>query len=76
MYEYDCDKVKLQFTSNTVIICNVPKTLVNMDPYNSLWDDIHKNLVGSRGVFMIIIDDLFEGHSENEETSLGLSQKI
>ena len=47
-----------------------------MNPYNSLEADIHKDLVGSRGKFALVIDDRREDHSENEETILGRSQTI
>ena len=32
MYDYGCNKVKLKFTRNTVIVCNLSKALVTMDP--------------------------------------------
>ena len=56
MYESDCDKVKLQFGRNTVISSGVLKSLVTIDPYDSLEDDIHKDLVGSRGSFVMVIN--------------------
>ena len=68
--------VKLQFTMNAVIGCNGLKALVTMDPYNSLRENIHKDIVGSRGAFMMAIDTWREDHSENEETIFGRYQKI
>ena len=53
MYESDCDKVKFQFLSNMVIVCNVSKVLVTMDPYISLEANIHKYLVGSIVAFIL-----------------------
>ena len=47
-----------------------------MDPYNSFEANMCKDLVGSGGAFMLVIDDRFEDHSENEETILGRSQTI
>ena len=41
MYEFDCDKVKLNITRNKVIGCNGSKALVTMDLYNSLKANIH-----------------------------------
>ena len=55
MYEYDCDKVKLQLARNTVIGCNGLKDLVMMNPYNSLYTNVYKDLVGSRGAFVLVI---------------------
>ena len=55
MYESDCGKVKLKFTRNTVIGFYIPKTLVKMDPSNSLEADIHEYIVGSGGAFMLVI---------------------
>ena len=76
MYESDCDKVKLQFAINVVIGCNGSNAIVIMDPYNSIEAIIYKGLVGYGGMFMLVINDWHEGHSENEETILGRSQKI
>ena len=76
MYEYDCDKVKLQLERNTVIGCNGLKDLVMMNPYNSLKADIHKDQVGPRGAFILVIDARREDHSKNEETILGFPQTI
>ena len=76
MYESDCDKFKLKLARNTVIGCNGLKSLVTLDPYNSLEADIHKYLVGSRGGFVLVINSQREDHSENKETILGRSQKI
>ena len=76
MYVSDWDKVKLQFARNTVIGWYGSKALVTMDPYNSLKEDIYKDIVGSGGAFMLIINAWHEDHSENEETILGRSQKI
>ena len=47
MYEYDCENVRLELTRNTIIGYNGLKSLVTMDPYNSL--DIQKDLVVSVG---------------------------
>ena len=76
MYEYDYEKVKLQFSRNTVFGCNGSKALVTLDPYNSLESDIHKDIVGSRGAFILVIDAECEDNSENEETILGCSKTI
>ena len=76
MYKSDCDKVKLKFTRNTVIGCNGLKALVKMDPYNSIKYDTNRDLVGSGGAFMPVIDAWNEDHSENEETTFGRSQTI
>ena len=76
IYESDCDKVDLKFTRNTVIGCNRSKSLVAMDTYNSLKADIHKDLVGSRGKSMLVIDAWCEYHSENEETIFESFQTI
>ena len=76
MYDSDCGKVKFQLVRNTVIGCNGSKALVTMDPYNSLEANIHKDLVGSRGSFMLVINDQQEDHYENKETTFGRSQKI
>ena len=62
MYESDCEKVKLQFTKNMVIGCGRQKALVTMDPYNSLEANINKDLVGSRGAFILVIDDQGKDH--------------
>ena len=59
-----------------VIICDISKALLTMDPYNSFEVNMCKDLVGSGGAFMLVIDDRFEDHSENEETILGRSQTI
>ena len=56
MYESDCDKVKLQFGRNTVIGCSGLKSLVVMDTYNSLQGNIHKDLFGYVGAFILVID--------------------
>ena len=76
MYESDCDKVKLQFMRNTVIGYDGSKAFLKIDPYNSLKADTHKDPVGSKGAFVLVIDDWREDHSENEETILGRSQTI
>ena len=55
-YESDCNKVKLQLASNTVIDCNGFKALVTMDPYNSLESDIHTDIVVSGGSFVLVIN--------------------
>ena len=62
MYESDWDKFKLQFSSNTVIGCNGLNAPVVMDPYNSLEADIHNDIVGSVGAFMMVINVLLEDH--------------
>ena len=62
MYESDWDKFKLQFSSNTVIGCNVFNALVLMDPYNSLEADMHNDIVGSVGALMLVINVLREDH--------------
>ena len=56
MYESDCDKVKFQFTINMFIGCNVPKAFVTMNPLNSFEANIHKNIVGSVGVPILVIN--------------------
>ena len=56
MYESDCNKVKLQFKRNAVIGCNRYKALVNMDTYNSLEADIHKDPFESGDAFILVID--------------------
>ena len=76
MYEYDYEKVKLQFSRNTVFGCNGSKALVTLDPYNSLESDIHKDIVGSRSAFILVIDAECEDNSKNEETILGCSKTI
>ena len=67
MYKSDCNKVKLQFVRNAVIGCDGSRALVTMDPYNSLEANIHKDLVGSGGAFMLVIDVRREDHSENKK---------
>ena len=47
-----------------------------MDPYNSLKSDIHKDIVVSRGSFVLSIDAWRDDHSENKEIILGRSQTI
>ena len=61
MYESDCDKVKFQFTRNTVIWCNRLDTLVNIDIYSSPKANINKDLVVSIGSLMLLINDWREG---------------
>ena len=56
MYYSDYDKVMLQFARNTVIVCDGSNYLAMMDPYNSIEANIHKDLVGCRGAFMLVID--------------------
>ena len=75
MYESDCNKAKLKFARNTVIGCDRLKELVMMDPYNSLEVDIHKDIVGSICVFMLVIYARHEDHSKNV-TILGISPTI
>ena len=50
---------------NTFIGYNGLKALVGIDPYNSLKDYIHTDIVGSGGAFMLVIDALREDHSKN-----------
>ena len=76
MCEYDCNKVESQLTRNTIIGCDTPKALMTMDPYNSLGANIHKDVVGFGGVFILVIDSWHDDHSENDETILGRSQTI
>ena len=76
IYECDCDKFKLQFSRNAIIGCVLLKSLVAMDPNNSLEENIHKDTVGYGGLFMMIINSQREDHSENEGTILRISQKI
>ena len=64
MYEYDCDKVKLLFASNTVIFCNVLKYLVTIYPYNSPKSYISKYLVVSGGAFTMVINAWHGFHYE------------
>ena len=73
IYESDGDKVKLQFARNTVFVCDKSKALVKMDPCNCLDHDIHKDLVGYGGEFILVIDARPEDHYENEDTILRLS---
>ena len=63
IYEFECDKVKLKFARNTVIGWDGSKALVTMDSYNSLEADMHKDLVGSGGAFMLAIDARHENRS-------------
>ena len=56
MYESDCNMVELKFIRNVLIGCNVSKSLVTMDPYNSLIADSYRYIVGSRGTFVLSID--------------------
>ena len=65
MYESYCNKFKLQFARNVVTVCIRPKAFVAMDPYNSLKADIHNDLVGSGGAFMLLIYAWREDHYEN-----------
>ena len=76
MYESDCDNIKFQLVSNTIIGWNGLKVLMVMDPYNSLEADINKYLVGYRGECILVIDDRREYHYENEVNVFGISQKI
>ena len=76
IYESECDKVKLQFTRKTSISCYGLKYLVTMETYNSLDANIYKDLVGSGGAFMLVIDDWREDNDENTETIFGRSQTI
>ena len=57
MHKSDCDNVKLKFTRNTVICCNISKALMNIDPHNSLKADIHKDIVEYGGAIMAVIVD-------------------
>ena len=56
MYESDCNKVKFKFLGNMVIGCDRSKAFVMMDLYNSLKDDMHRDLVQYGGAFMMVID--------------------
>ena len=76
MYESDCDKVKLQLTRRTVIGCDGFKAFVMMDTYNLLKSDSHKDIVGYRGSFVLVINARRVDHYENEETIFGHSQTI
>ena len=76
MYESYCDKVKLKFTRNMVTGWVRPKALVAMDPYNSLKADIHNDLVGSGGTFMLVINAWHKENYENKEAIFWRSQKI
>ena len=76
MYESVFNKAKLQFVRNTVIGCNGSKTLVMMDPYNSLKYYIHKYLVGSRGSFILVIDTQHEERFFLRNHFGGLSNNI
>ena len=76
MYESDCEKVKLQFAWNTIIVSDRLKALVMMDPYNSLEADIHKYLVGYGGALILVNCYRREYHSEIEVNVLGCSQTI
>ena len=66
MYESDCNKVKFKFLGNMVIGCDRSKAFVMMDLYNSLKDDMHRDLVQYGGAFMMVIDAWREDHSKNE----------
>ena len=76
MYESDYNKVKFQFAGNAVIGWNISKSLVPMDSYNSLKSNIHKDLVGWVGSFLLVIDYWCEDHSKNEEIIGGHTQNI
>ena len=76
MYDSDCNKFKLKFLRNVVVYCNYSKYLRTMDPYNSPEVDIHMDIVGSRGSFMMVINAQHEDHYENEESITGCSQTI
>ena len=76
IYEYDCNKAKLQFARKIVIGCDGLSALVTMDPYNSTKANINKDLVVSRGTFMLVIYAQYEDHYENEYTIMERSQKI
>ena len=76
MYDSVCNKTKFQLGRNAVIGYNGSKTLVMMDPYNSLKSDIHQDLVGSGGLFILVIDTQREDHFENKEIILGGYQTI
>ena len=65
MYEYDCDKVKLQFIINTVIGCYISKYLGMKDPYNSQKFNINEDILRFRGALMLVIDARHEYHYEN-----------
>ena len=56
MYESHFYKVKLAFTRNAVIVYNRLNALVTMYTYNSLESSVHKDIVGSGGAFMVVID--------------------
>ena len=56
-----------------MFVCDESKALVKMDPCNFLDHDIHKDLVGYGGEFILVIDARPEDHSENEDTILRLS---
>ena len=75
IYDSDCNKAKLQCVGKAVIGCNGSNTLVMMDPYNSLKSYNHKDLVGSGGSFVLVIDTQHGDHFENEETIFGSYQK-
>ena len=55
MYESDFNKAKLQLSRNVVIGYNGSKEIVAM-AYKKLKSDIDKDLVGSRGLFVLIVD--------------------
>ena len=65
MYESDFNRFKFLFVSNLVIEFDGSKAIVTMDPYKSLESDIHKDLVGSIGAFIMVIDAWREALSEN-----------
>ena len=46
----------MQLVRNMVIGCDGSKALVTMDPYNSIKSDITKDIVGSGGAFMLVIE--------------------
>ena len=76
MYEYDCDNIKFQLASNTIIGWNGLKFLMVMDPYNSLEVYIRKYLFGYRGECILLIDDRHEYYYENNVSIFGISQTI
>ena len=76
LYESDWDKVKLKLALNNIIGYNRSQNLVMIYPYNSPKGDIHNDLVGSKGEFVLAIDAWHEDHSKNEETILGRYQTV